>query len=559
MPSPNTQAEKRIAVAGYDVDQSRTLLLRLDKWSQRVGDQLNPILIKETRQALKSRQFAITFFSILAAAFAWTVVGSLSRMPQIYNTPSAPNLLIGYYALLAIPMLLVVPLAAYRSLEVEIDDGTLELLSISNLNPWQIVLGKLASSLLQIILYFIVLLPCMAYAYTLRGVDLTTIFLMITGLLSSGVLLTIVAIFLAPLTLSRGGRTLTLLLTVLSLIASVSIISIAMTSLIFDGNPLREGELFFIVTSCLVTGSSTGHLLLTATAARLTPESENRSTSLRHSVLALSSCLMFVTALAILTIDEGWIRTTILPLELTLNVIMISVWTLWTIVGSMLVAESPNLTPRMRRDLPGSMIGRSLTTWMTPGPITGLIFVSMNVLVLLIWFKYGLNWLAVRSLSVDEYTSVSKMLNSTYDLSSTFAAYLIVTLILVKWLFVLIRRKQNPRIEVGAAALIAITLLMALIPYAVGLYLNEFRPYRYTNWQLTNWVWTLYSIYDGNPPAATTLMIKSLAWIGVLATVILNPKVTRPRKTAVPQRVKQELSAASPAEGNTTTFPIDQP
>jgi len=147
----------------------RTKLERLDLWANQFSDRLNPILIKETRQSLKSRQFIFTFFSLLTAALGWTIVGSLSRMPQIYTTPSAPTLLLGYYAVLAVPMLLVVPLAAYRSLEVEIDDGTLELLSISSLSPWQVVLGKLASSLLQIFLYFIVLLPCMAYAYTLRS------------------------------------------------------------------------------------------------------------------------------------------------------------------------------------------------------------------------------------------------------------------------------------------------------------------------------------------------------------------------------------------------------
>ena len=75
-------------------------------------------------------------------------------------------MMLGYYFVLALPMLLVVPLAAYRSLECEIDDGTLELLSITSLSPWQIVLGKLASAMLQMMLYFVVLFPCIAYAYT---------------------------------------------------------------------------------------------------------------------------------------------------------------------------------------------------------------------------------------------------------------------------------------------------------------------------------------------------------------------------------------------------------
>ncbi len=142
---------------------------RIDQWCERFGDALNPILVKETRQALKSRQFVMTFSVLLFAALGWTVVGSLMMMPQIYTSPSAPWMLTGYYVVLAVPLLMVVPLAAYRSLEGEIDDGTLELLSITTLSPWQIVLGKLASASLQMLLYFVALFPCVAYAYTLRG------------------------------------------------------------------------------------------------------------------------------------------------------------------------------------------------------------------------------------------------------------------------------------------------------------------------------------------------------------------------------------------------------
>ena len=303
-------------------------LERFDEWSNEVGDRLNPILIKETRQSLKSRQFVFTFFSLLTAALAWTIVGSLSRMPQIYTTPSAPTLLLGYYALLAVPMLLVVPLAAYRSLEVEIDDGTLELLSISVLTPWQIVLGKLASSLLQILLYFIVLFPCMAYAYTLRGVDLISIFLMASALLGSGVLLTIIAIFFAPLTHSRTGRTLTLLLTVIILLTAVAVISCLIGFLILNGISFQDGEKFFLITACVTLGCCFGHLLLTAAAAQLTPESENRSSPLRRSLLALSTTLLFISALALFTLDARTTRNTGLAQDVVLYTLTICGWIL---------------------------------------------------------------------------------------------------------------------------------------------------------------------------------------------------------------------------------------
>ncbi|MEM9587350.1 MAG: ABC transporter permease subunit, partial [Planctomycetota bacterium] len=192
----NGQPEPSDGQSGHWID-------RIDDFCERFGDAVNPILIKETRQALKSRQFVVTFSVLLIAAFGWTVAGSLSMMPQIYDLPSAPRMLMGYYVVLAIPMLLVVPLAAYRSLEGEIDDGTLELLSITALSPWQIVLGKLASATLQMLMYFVALFPCVAYAYTLRGVDFPTTLLIMGVLVVAAQLLTITGLFFAPL--ARGA------------------------------------------------------------------------------------------------------------------------------------------------------------------------------------------------------------------------------------------------------------------------------------------------------------------------------------------------------------------
>ncbi len=49
-----------------------TWLDRIDRWCESFGDTLNPILVKETRQALKSRQFVMTFSVLLFAAIMLT-------------------------------------------------------------------------------------------------------------------------------------------------------------------------------------------------------------------------------------------------------------------------------------------------------------------------------------------------------------------------------------------------------------------------------------------------------------------------------------------------------
>ena len=42
---------------------------------ERLGDRFNPIVVKEVRQALKSRQFVVTFLLLLLAAWAGSIFG----------------------------------------------------------------------------------------------------------------------------------------------------------------------------------------------------------------------------------------------------------------------------------------------------------------------------------------------------------------------------------------------------------------------------------------------------------------------------------------------------
>ena len=133
----------------------------------RVGDRLNPILVKEARQAMKSRQFVVTFSLLLICGWLWTVLFIAAGYPAIYYAPVGPGVLRGYFLVLSVPLLIVVPYAAFRSLAGEWEDGTFELLSITALSARQIVTGKLASAVLQMMVYYSALAPCTACALRL--------------------------------------------------------------------------------------------------------------------------------------------------------------------------------------------------------------------------------------------------------------------------------------------------------------------------------------------------------------------------------------------------------
>ncbi len=503
----------------------------LDDACERLGDRINPILVKETRQALKSRQFAVTFSLLLFAALAWTIAGSLSMMPQIYTTPSAPRMLIGYYVVLAIPMLLVVPLAAYRSLEGEIDDGTLELLSITTLSPRQIILGKLASASLQMLLYFVALFPCVAYAYTLRGVDLPSVMILMSVLLVAGLLLTTVALFFAPLAASRTGRIATLLAVLFILIIAEYAVAGLSIGLILGGNPLSTQWLVFLVVATVVMSLNLGYLLTSAAAAQLTPESENRSTVLRIACSLLSASVIGLTAYAVWALDRNC--EAIFAMAGALLLI------LWTLAGSMMAAESSAMTPRIKRELPSSFLARMLLTWLTPGPTTGIVYATINVTVLSLAMLFLGN----------EYSRRFGNLPFGFRSSGTFTqvlmltgSYLIGYLILVRCVMAIVRINNNPRVEIGLAAMVAVSVLGALVPFSIGMHFNDYRPYPYSSWQITNWMWTLSQAVQGTLSSNQVALVTRFVMVEALACVLAAGLHVLPQRIATPEKVLQELA-----------------
>ena len=518
-----------------DVDSSTTRLDRLDSFAERSSDLINPILIKETRQALKSRQFVLTFSVILIASVAWTIAGSLSMMPNIYTRPSAPRMLIGYYLLLALPMLLVVPLAAYRSLEAEIDDGTLELLSITSLSPWQIVLGKLASASLQMALYLVVLFPCVAYAYTLRGVDLPMLALMLAILITSAIFLTVIALSFAPLARGRTGRISTLLVVLMVLLLGEYLIGAAIITMILYGNPLPTSWTVFLLVTAVALAASLCHLLLTTTAAQLTPESENRSSPIRWSLLIVT-----ILTFAIVFFAIEWRRDERFEGLMVFFPSMLFMAGLWTFAGALMAAESPALTPRIQRELPGSFLSRMLLLFFTPGPATGLVFATIGSVIVASGFLLALYRLEVLGSSLR-----AREVDMMRTLIFAFTSYLVTFLVFVRGVVAVVRIRNHPRVEIGLAALIAVAVLMALVPYSLQLHANDYISYPYSGWQITNWAWTLEQVVSNQAPMwLDTVMIVVLVASVFVAISTVGVRAL-PIKTSTPQAVLAERNKSA--------------
>ncbi|MBI2479345.1 MAG: hypothetical protein HYV60_12155 [Planctomycetia bacterium] len=183
-----------------DVAPKQSLWQTIEDALELGGERLNPILVKEARQALKSRQFVITFTLLLLAGWVWSMLGVALLSPGVYYAPGGRFMLCGYFMILTIPVLVIVPFSAFRSLAAEREDGTFELLSITALSSRQIVTGKLGSAMLQMLVYYSALAPCIAFTYLLRGIDVVTIVFLLFWTLVASVLLSSVGLVVATVT-----------------------------------------------------------------------------------------------------------------------------------------------------------------------------------------------------------------------------------------------------------------------------------------------------------------------------------------------------------------------
>ena len=254
----------------------------------RLGERLNPIVVKEARQAMKSKQFVITFTMLLVFGWLWSMWNVVLIGPDIWFKAAGRQLFMGYYFILAIPLLVIVPYAAFRSLASECEDRTYELLSITTLSPRQIVAGKLASSVLQMLVYFSALVPGLVFTYLLRGIDMPTILYILAWTFAASLALSMVSLMVATLTQERHWQILLSVLLVLGLALMCYAGILIATGILFGMNLVSNDPEFWAVNAFIATMYlGVFALVFLAAAAQLTVPSENRSTPLRWAMLAV--------------------------------------------------------------------------------------------------------------------------------------------------------------------------------------------------------------------------------------------------------------------------------
>jgi len=172
---------------------------------EKIDDALNPIVVKELRQAVKGRFIIVVLLVFLALQLA-TIGLYISDNPSGNNFSKGKDVFVTLYTFLMLACMLAVPAYAGIRFAAERSENNMDLLFITSLTPGAIIRGKFYAAFILALLIFSTSMPFLTFTYFLRGIDMPTIFVfLLVGLL--GVAITIhLAIFFACIPASQNFR-----------------------------------------------------------------------------------------------------------------------------------------------------------------------------------------------------------------------------------------------------------------------------------------------------------------------------------------------------------------
>lgn len=237
-----------------------------------LADRLSPILVKELRQGIRSQLFTGAFLLIQGLLFLFGLF--FVSTPALRAEPTAGALF--FWAMLVLPLVVLVPGTASQSIEKEISGKTLELLLLTKLSSYRIVLGKWASVIVQTTLILVSAIPYIMLRYFLGGIDVWTELAAIGSLLAASALLAGIAIGFWSLQVSRLAKFGVVLLALWLVPAGLMVLL----------NPHVLGSPGGLGTIAWVYGTILMLMMLDSAAARIGPPSENHTSRVRALALA---------------------------------------------------------------------------------------------------------------------------------------------------------------------------------------------------------------------------------------------------------------------------------
>ncbi|BCX50028.1 hypothetical protein HAHE_39360 [Haloferula helveola] len=167
------------------------------------SDKLSPMLVKELRQGLRAKTFVIVFLTLQGLL----LLVLLSAVAGSANPQRAGDTISGIiFMFFALAVLVIQPVRGIGSLHREVQARTIELMVLTRLSAWKIVLGKWISIVSQSALLLAAIIPYLILRYWFGDMNLFgELSLMVLTFIASAVLTAvIIGISCVPSVLLRG-------------------------------------------------------------------------------------------------------------------------------------------------------------------------------------------------------------------------------------------------------------------------------------------------------------------------------------------------------------------
>lgn len=506
---------------------------KLDKVWTWISDHLNPIVVKEIRQSLKSRQFTISFGLTILAAVGWTIIAVSLMVPRLYYLPGGRALLLGFFFILAVPLLVIIPFSAFRSLTSESEDGTYELLSISALSSTQIIYGKMASASVQILLYLSALAPCIMLTYLLRGLGLGTIAFVLGITVAISLLETALSLALASVSVSRLVQNGVTVLFLIALLV-IGIFWLTVASSVLAQSAIDDQLLLFAMgfLSGLTLVGMLIALLLRAAAAAIDFPSSDSSTPVRQRLFFFVALCMFWLAFGVVAWrDLTGLAAATLPITILL-----------AFSGALVTGERGVISPRTQRQLPKTFIGRTFFTFLYPGAGLGYVF---HVALFSAWCTMVMGM----ELYYESEFACELRDFAVSSLAVVCFCYIAIYLGVNRLMMMVVPKDLQARQGVALILLLVTILMTHLVPIVAAYLMNDYRDPMYGPYHSFNTYWTVMQILEGNavltdmPWVAGILVFAAFIVLSLnLALVtrdVMLVRVTRPPRVEEEDTVEQ--------------------
>lgn len=473
-------------------------------WLEAAADWANPILVKETRQSLKSRQFVVTFMLMLAISWFLFVMGVFGGGSALEYGAVGSTFFEWFYWILSIAVMIVVPYGAQRSLLAERDQATYDLLSITALTPKQIVWGKLLSALVQVLIFYSAIAPFIAFTSLLQGFDFVFV-------ASKLILTLLLSLFMTMLAIASSTavkhRQVQAFATIGGLIAIVWISTSMLGGLdvVLRNFDPTNSEAWAGLIFAIVIGASYFVLFQKIATAQLTFESDDRSSGIR----IVCSAQFFLLWIGLLTFG-WWVGGSSLDEDYVIMAVIFSAIHL-AVVGLFVSTEESFLSRRVRRELPTGRFRRLLHVPFLQGGARGYLYTLLHVgLFALFGFWTTAMYVTTRDFSVGVPLAIS--------------AYLVIYIGLACALGRALNRLSSD-IKPGHTRVLTVILVAigCVAPHLRLLWTNHF-GYSYSIVQITDPFSTIVEVGENTYSAAPIAMILG---VGVILVLMLNMRAIK--------------------------------